>query len=143
MQGTNSRAGKSKRPKLAANKPKANASATSESPPNRPTVEKLVINKPTISKSLITKPLVNDFNKTNALRTLVNDTHCLYANEILLQSSINTIKYSDETIRQQIEGDLHTISHNNGIAILDKYFLNSPVNLGHVDNVLALNILLR
>jgi len=51
--------------------------------------------------------------------------------------------HSNKTISKQIEGDLHTISYNDRMAILDKYFPNSSVDLGHVDDALALNTLLR
>ena len=51
--------------------------------------------------------------------------------------------HSNKTISKQIKGDLHIISYNNRMAILDKYFPNSSINLRHIDNTLALNILLR
>lgn len=133
MQGTNSGAGKPKRPKLAAsepevNQPEVNESAPSESAPNGPTDEKSIISELTIDDSLITEPAVNDSNKTD---------------EIPSRFDVNTTKHGDETIGQQIEGDLHTITHDDGMAILDEYFPNSPVDSGPMDDALALDTLLR
>jgi hypothetical protein len=67
---------------------------------------------------------------------LANDAHRLCTDEIPSRSSLNTTKHSDDTIGQQIEGDLHTITHDDGMAILNEYFPNSLVDLGPVDDAL-------
>jgi hypothetical protein len=126
MQGTNSGAGKHKRLQLAGNEPEVKVSAPSQSAPNGPPVETSIMDEPTIDNS-ITKPAIDDSNKTEASKALVNDVYGLCADENLSRSDVNTTMRGDEIIGQQIEGDLHTMTHDDGMAILDEYFPNSPV----------------
>jgi hypothetical protein len=148
MQGTNSGAGKPKPPKLPADKPEVNDSATSEStlsesPPSGPTVETSVISEPTINDLFITEPAVYDSSEIEASMALTNNAHRLFTDEILSRASVYTTKQGDGTIGQNIEGDAYTITHDDGMALLDGYFPNSPVDLGPADDALALDTLLR
>jgi hypothetical protein len=154
MQGTNSGAGKHsgagkpKRLKLPADKPEVNDSAMTESTLSEsllsgPTVETSVISEPTINDLFITEPAVYSSNEIEALVALTNNAHRLYTNEILSQAGVYTTKQGDGTISQHIKGDTYTITHNDRMALLDRYFPNSLVDLGLVDDVLALDTLLR
>jgi hypothetical protein len=43
---------------------------------------------------------------------------------------------------QYIDTNIYKVVYNNGMAILDKYYRNSPINLGGVDDILVFNTLL-
>jgi hypothetical protein len=148
MQGTNSGAGKPKRPKLPADKPEINDSSTSESTvsesaPSGPTVETSVISEPTIDDLFIIEPAVKDPNEIEASAALTNNAHCPDTDEILSRADAYTGKQGDGTIGQHIEGDVYIITHDDGMALLDGFFPNSPVGLGPVDDAFALDTPLR
>lgn len=70
------------------------------------------------------------------------DAHRLYDDEILsptlFPDGIPHTKHDDGTVDQYIGGDIPAMTHDDGIAILDGYFLNSPVDLASAD-MLALD----
>jgi hypothetical protein len=110
MQGTSSGAGKYKRTKCAANMAEVSESSNNSESANGESANSEPANsEPTIDDSLITESAVNKSDETEAL---ANDAHLL-------------------------EGDLHTITYDNGMAILDGYF-DCYVDLGRVDDALAL-----
>jgi hypothetical protein len=117
--------------------------AESLSAPSGPTVETSVISEPTIDDLFITEPAVNDSDEIEASAALTNNAHRLDTDEILSRADVYTGKQGDRTIGQHIEGDVYTIAHDNGMALLDGYFPNSPVDLGPVDDAFALDTLLR
>ena len=91
----------------------------------------------------IIEPAVNDSNEIEASAALTNNAHRLDTDEILSRADVYTGKQGDGTIGRYIEGDAYIITHDDGMALLDGFFLNSPVDLGPVDDAFALDTPLR
>jgi hypothetical protein len=89
-----------------------------------------VISEPTIDDLFITEPGVNDSDEIEASAAVTNNAHRQDTDEILSRAGVYTGKQGDGTTGQHIEGDAYTITHDDGTALLDRYFPNSPVDLG-------------
>jgi hypothetical protein len=109
-------------------------------PPPGLQLKSLSSSEPTIDDLFITEPAVIDSNEIGALKALANGAHRLCADEIPSQVGVNTTQQSNEAIGQHIDGYTHAITHE-GMVLLDGYFPNSPVDLGSLDNALALDML--
>jgi hypothetical protein len=127
MQGANNRISKlPKKLKLAADKSATNESATSDSatdepPTNVPSTDEPPIDKPPIDESPnepTTLKSINDLDTIESLKT---------SREAPALASL--IEGDETTISKALESDLPTITHTNGIAILDKYFPRSTTDL--------------
>jgi hypothetical protein len=116
MQGANKRTGRPpKKPKLATNK------ATSEpasSKPSEPATDEPATDKPTTDGPTTDGPAINDNNTIEDLETLANDT---------------PQQGKDGTIGESMDCGLPTITHRDGIAILDEFFQNAPLDSRSLD----------
>jgi hypothetical protein len=140
MQGANKRTGKlPKKLKLAADKSATNESATNDSATKEPST-----NAPSTDEPPIDEPPINESpNKPTTLES-INDPDTIKSLKTLREAPAlaSLIKGNEITISRVLESDLPTISHTDGMAILDKYFLKSatnsrPLNSAVLDEVLT------
>lgn len=134
IQMTNGRVGKSKRPKPLAPEPEVSGPTTSESIPSGSTVKDSISSECAIEDFLNTESAAIPSAKPEALEALADDAHRQCSDQMLSRAD-------EEPIGQCNEDFIHALNHNNRIHILEGYFSDSALDLGHVDEALAPNML--
>jgi hypothetical protein len=134
MQITNARVGRSKRPKHLAPGPEAGSPTTSESIHGRPTLEDSVSSECAIENSPNTESATFSSVQPEALKALADDAHCQCPDQMLSRAD-------KEPAEQYDEDCIQALTHDDGMDILEGYFSDSALDLGHVDGALAPNML--
>lgn len=138
MQGANKRTGKlPKKLKLAADKSATNESATNDSATEEPPTD-----APSTDEPPIDEPRINESPNEPTTLESINDPNTMKSLETLGEAPAlaSPIKGDETTISGALESDLPTISHTDGMAILDEYFPKSatdsrPLNSAVLDEV--------
>jgi hypothetical protein len=127
MQGANKRTGKlPKKPKLAADKSATNESATDDSatdepPTDVPSTDELPIDEPPIDESPNEPTTLECINEPDIMESLETSGEA--------PALASPIKGDETTISGALESGLTTITHTDGMAILDEYFPKSAIDL--------------
>jgi hypothetical protein len=119
MQGASKRAGRlPKKPKLATDEPGTDEPATDEPATNEPGTEEPATEPPTLEPT--DEPAITDPSTMEPRETSREDTHGQGTNEAMARSAVVTTMEVDETAV-----GVPTITHADGVAILDEYFPKS------------------
>jgi len=136
MQGTSAGARRSKMSKVLAQKPPGNDGIGTSSPGVR-TTETSISSKLTTQNSSTNRPFNNDSHDPGSTETSTNNPHIPHTKEPLWHAIIQR-KDNKELFTKD---NIHSISHNNGIAILNRYFPKSPIGQSYTSNALVLDTL--
>lgn len=133
MQGANKRMGKlPKKPKLAADKSATNESATDDSateepPTDAPPTDEPPIDEPPINESPNEPTTLESINDPDTMKSLETSGEA--------PALASPIRGDETTSSRSHESDLPTISHTDGIAILDEYFPKSATDSRPLNSV--------
>ena len=122
MQGANKRAGRlPKKPKLATDESATHKQATDEPATDEPATDEPATEEPATEPSTLEStdgPVIIEPNTTQPRGTSREDTRRQGTNEATVRSAVVTT----------MEADLSTITHADGVTILDEYFPNSAID---------------
>lgn len=134
MQGTNAGARRSKMSKVLGQKRLVN-DATSTSSPSVRITETYISSKLTVQNSGTSGPSNDDSHDLGSSETSTGNTHHPHCEEPLW----HTVMQRKDNKELFTEDDILSITHDDGVAILNGYFSKSPVGQSWTSNALVLD----
>jgi hypothetical protein len=147
MQGKHRRGGRAKRQKLGFDESVINETTINESANYDPPIHDSVIHDSAMNDSAMNDSAINDsaMNDSAMNDSAIHDAainNCANNDPDIDDSIMIEPTFCDSLeLGQYIDADIYKMAHDDGMAILDEYYLDPPVDSGGVDDMLTFDTL--